>query len=106
MQIVYSRTAHPLTEGKNRKLQNPRFFTGPIEGATKVFIVGDYPEIAAAYRDAKVSVEVVDGDAAAAPTSFAMGRSAPEQPAEAPAEDKPVQHHRRAKHAPEPGTDA
>ncbi|TPN44458.1 hypothetical protein FJ981_28085 [Mesorhizobium sp. B1-1-4] len=54
MQIVYSRTPVPNMEG--RKLQNPRHFAGPIAGATKVYIDGDWPAIAAAYKAANVPV--------------------------------------------------
>lgn len=54
MQVVYSRTILPDAEG--RKFQNPRHFTTPIEGATKVYIDGDYPNIVAAYEAKKVPV--------------------------------------------------
>jgi hypothetical protein len=54
MEIVYSR--HLVADLGGRKYQNPRLFSGPIEGATKVFIDGDWPEIAAAYRSHGVEV--------------------------------------------------
>ncbi|TPL06685.1 hypothetical protein [Mesorhizobium sp. B2-4-11] len=54
MQIVYARTHAPEMEG--RKFQNPRHFTGPVKGATKVYIDGDWPAIAAAYKAANVPV--------------------------------------------------
>lgn len=61
MQIVYSRTHHPLmTEG--RTFSNPRFFTVPNPDAVKVFIVGNWPEIGEAYRAAGVEVVEVDAD--------------------------------------------
>lgn len=54
MQVVYSRTHTPEMDG--RKLQNPRLFAGPVKGATKVYLDGDWPEIKAAYEAAKVPV--------------------------------------------------
>ncbi|MFU0503654.1 hypothetical protein [Pseudaminobacter sp. NGMCC 1.201702] len=48
MEIVYSR--HLVADLGGRKYQNPRLFSGPIEGAATVFIDGDWPQIAAAYR--------------------------------------------------------
>lgn len=54
MQIVYARTRTPAMDG--RKFQNPRHFTGPIDGVTKVYIDGDWPQIKAAYEAVKVPV--------------------------------------------------
>ena len=54
MEIVYSR--HLVADLGGRKYQNPRLFSGPIEGAAKVFIDGDWPEIEAAYRAAGAEI--------------------------------------------------
>lgn len=53
-QVVYARAYTAAMEG--RRFQNPRHFAGPVEGATKVYIDGDYPEIKAAYEAVKVPV--------------------------------------------------
>lgn len=54
MEVVYAKTRHPMAKG--RTFQNPRHFAGPLEGATKVFIDGNYPDIARAYTKANVPV--------------------------------------------------
>lgn len=59
MELVFTQSEHPLLTGK-RKFRNPRFFSG-VEQASKVFIVGDYPHIADAYRAEGVEVEVIGG---------------------------------------------
>lgn len=53
-EIVYSTSATPAAAG--RRYQNPRFFTGPLDGAQRVIIFGDWPSIAAAYQAAGVPV--------------------------------------------------
>lgn len=63
MELVYGRERHPLAQG--RAFRNARFFDGPEEGATKVYLIGDLPMIAAAY--AAIGVEVVHADAPAPP---------------------------------------
>lgn len=62
-EIIYSTERHPLAEG--RVFRNPRHFHTVESGATKVFIVGDYPKIAAAYRKSGVPVEQVGQNAPA-----------------------------------------
>lgn len=59
MEIVYARSMVPLAEG--RKYQNPRFFTEPLAGASKVYLTEDLPKIADAYR--AVGVEVIEVNA-------------------------------------------
>lgn len=54
MHLIYSQTLHPLADG--RKLINPRFFDGPVEGAESVVIIGEWPAIADAYRALGVAV--------------------------------------------------
>lgn len=54
MHIIYSQTAPALKAGQ--RYQNPRFFAGPVEGATSVEIIGSWPAIAAAYQAAAVQV--------------------------------------------------
>lgn len=58
-EIVYSQTRHPLCEGRQRL--NPRFFAGVQEGASAVFVVGDFPKIVDAYTAAGVLVTVEGG---------------------------------------------
>jgi hypothetical protein len=53
-QIVYATGRVPNLDG--RMFQNPRHFTGPVEGATKVYIDGDWPVVRKAYEAAGVSV--------------------------------------------------
>lgn len=60
MEVVYARSMVPLAEG--RKFQNPRFFTGPLAGASKVFLTEDLPKIAEAYRAAGVEVVEVNAE--------------------------------------------
>jgi hypothetical protein len=54
MDIVYSPHRHALVSG--RQYRNPRFFTAPDREAKAVYIVGDYPKIAAAYAAIGVPV--------------------------------------------------
>ena len=58
MHLIYSQTLHPLVVG--RKLINPRFFNGTVDGAESVVIIGDWPVIADAYR--ALGVEVSEPD--------------------------------------------
>lgn len=52
---------------KTKAYSNPRFFTTPRSDVAKVFIVGDWPEIVAAYEALGVPVERLD-EAPKAPT--------------------------------------
>lgn len=58
-EIVYSISGTSLAEG--RTYQNPRYFAGPLPGAERVYVVGDWPEIVDAYLAA--GVPVVDNGA-------------------------------------------
>lgn len=61
MEIVYSAQKSGFVQG--RSYQNPRFFEGkPFEGATSIIVVGDWPNIVAAYEEAKIPVKVVTSD--------------------------------------------
>lgn len=53
-QIIYSTTK--VANAGGRKVKNPRRFLGPVEGATKVFIDGDWPRVRQAYEKANVPV--------------------------------------------------
>ncbi len=54
MDVVYSLRRHPYAEG--RHYQNPRHFNGPLKDAKHVFIEGDFPKVADAYKRAGVTV--------------------------------------------------
>lgn len=61
MEIVYTRSKSGT--GPGRIARNPRFFDGHIEdGATRVFIVGKWPAIIAAYKAAGIEVEEIGGE--------------------------------------------
>lgn len=62
-EIVYSVSGTSLAEG--RTYQNPRYFAGPLPGAAKVYVVGDWPAIVDAYLAA--GVLVIDNGAERAP---------------------------------------
>lgn len=59
--LVYSQTRQP----DGRKQLNPRFFDGPVEGITTVYIDGDWPRIAEAYEAKGVKVLRIDAVAPA-----------------------------------------
>jgi hypothetical protein len=66
-ELVYSRQSTGFLPGV--AYSNPRFFTSPREGVTKVYLVGDWPNIRAAYEARGVPVEQAEpgtkiGDAA------------------------------------------
>lgn len=58
-ELVYSTQRTGFEEGRN--YSNPRFFTTPRAGVTKVIVVGNWPQVVAAYQKAGVPVEVVKG---------------------------------------------
>jgi hypothetical protein len=70
VEIVYGRSRHPLADGKT--FRNARFFDGPVDGATRVYLLEEAPEIAAAYE--RIGVEVV----------HVTARADPKPPAQAP----------------------
>jgi hypothetical protein len=56
-QVVYSTRSVEGIDG--RVFRNPRFFTAPEQGASKVFIDGRWPEIEEAYAKVGVPVEPI-----------------------------------------------
>lgn len=58
IELIYSQQATDYIEG--RAYSNPRFFTTPRSGVGKVFVVGDWPDIVAAYEALGVPVERMD----------------------------------------------
>lgn len=79
MIVVYSQ--HALRSLKGRadvKVVNPRFFTAPLPDAQAVYINGDHPAIADAYRKAGVHVfpwgARIPAPLPAPPTSLARSR--------------------------------
>lgn len=63
IELIYSQQSTGFVAG--RAYSNPRFFTTPRENVSKVFVVGDWPKIVAAYEALGVPVERLD----AAPTA-------------------------------------
>jgi hypothetical protein len=61
-EIIYSRQAGDYA--KDKVYSNPRFFSTPRHDATKVYLVGDWPKIEAAYRAIGVPVEKLDEEQA------------------------------------------
>lgn len=62
IEIIYSQQASDFIPG--RAYSNPRFFSSPRSGVSKVFLVGDWPDIRAAYENLGVPVERLDASAA------------------------------------------
>lgn len=58
MELIYSRQASNFIQG--RAYSNPRFYSAPRRGVTRVFLVGDWPKIEADYRALGVPVERLD----------------------------------------------
>jgi len=58
IELVYSQQSSDFD--KSKAYANPRFFTTPRQDVGRVFIVGDWPEIVAAYEALGVSVERLD----------------------------------------------
>lgn len=56
MELVYSNQLGDFDP--NKRYRNPDLFRAVERGVTKVVIVGDYPEIKAAYDAAEIEVEV------------------------------------------------
>lgn len=61
--LVYSQTRQP----DGRKQLNPRFFDGPVDGASTVYLDGDWPRIAEAYERKGVKVLRLDAAPVLAP---------------------------------------
>lgn len=60
MELIYSQQAGDFIKG--RAYSNPRFFSTPRAGVTKVLLVGDWPKIRAAYEALGVPVEQMGAD--------------------------------------------
>lgn len=58
IELIYSQQATDFVPG--RAYSNPRFFSTPRQNVSKVLIVGDWPEIEAAYQAIGVPVERLD----------------------------------------------
>lgn len=57
-EITYSRQKTDFIEG--RLYSNPRFYSAPKSGVTKVLLVGDWPQIEADYKALGIPVEHVE----------------------------------------------
>lgn len=83
IEIIYSQQSTDFIAG--RAYSNPRFFTSPRSGVSKVFLVGDWPNIRAAYENLGVPVERLDASgaerqAAKIPLAPAPARATAEDP--------------------------
>lgn len=65
IEVIYSQQASDFIPG--RAYANPRFFSTPRENVSKVFIVGDWPNIRAAYEARGIPVERLDEPPVAEP---------------------------------------
>lgn len=61
IELIYSTQATDYAAG--RAYSNPRFFSTPRSGVSKVLLVGDWPNIRAAYEAIGIPVERVDAEA-------------------------------------------
>jgi len=58
-ELIYSTQATGYEPG--RAYSNPRFFTTPREGVTRVIVIGDWPKVVSAYKAVGVEVLQVSG---------------------------------------------
>lgn len=58
IELIYSQQSTGYVEG--RAYSNPRYFSTPRAGVSKVYVVGDWPNIVAAYEAMGVPVERLD----------------------------------------------
>lgn len=79
IELIYSQQATDFIPG--RAYSNPRFFTSPRSGVSKVFLVGDWPDIRAAYENLGVPVERLDASEAERQASNIPLAPAPDRPA-------------------------
>lgn len=75
LELIYSRQSTDFIQG--RAYANPRYFTTPRSGVSKVFIVGEWPDIVAAYTALGVPVERLDQAPAAVATVAVPAPAAP-----------------------------
>jgi hypothetical protein len=83
IELIYSQQSTDYIPG--RAYSNPRFFTSPRSGVSKVFLVGDWPDIRAAYENLGIPVERLDASeaerqASNIPLAPAPARDAAEDP--------------------------
>lgn len=86
-ELIYSQQSTDYKPGA--AYSNPRFFSTPRQGVSKVYLVGDWPKIRAAYEALGVEVVRLDADAA-------MAQPTPTEMRAAPAELTPVAPDRSA----------
>lgn len=77
--ILYSQQASGFIPGQ--AYANPRFFSSPRSGVSKVFLVGDWPDIRAAYENLGIPVERLDASEAERQASNIPLAPAPVRPA-------------------------
>lgn len=65
IELIYSQQSSDYVPG--RAYSNPRFFSTPRAGVSKVYVVGDWPKIVEAYEALGVPVERLDFAPQAAP---------------------------------------
>lgn len=70
-ELIYSTQSTGFVDGL--AYANPRFFSTPRAGVSKVSVVGDWPLVVAAYEDAGIPVELLD----IAPVGSGKGISVP-----------------------------
>lgn len=83
LEIIYSQQSTDYIEG--RAYSNPRFFTSPRANAAKVWLVGEWPEIRAAYENLNIPVEQLGADAATAQPAPVIASHPPVRQVEDPA---------------------
>lgn len=84
-ELIYSQQASDFVRGK--VYANPRFYSTPRAGVSKVYLVGDWPKIRADYEALGVLVETVDlagvtvtpGSAEAMPAPPPLPKALPEE---------------------------
>lgn len=64
MELIYTKQRSGFEQGKSYR--HPDLFRAVERGVKKVVIVGDYPDIEAAYKAVNVDVEVLNGNTAEA----------------------------------------
>jgi len=73
--IVYSQSPHPAMREKGAKYQNPRMFSGVVDGVSRAVVVGDFPDIVKAYKAAGVEVVEPEKEAQAVQTAAVIAES-------------------------------
>lgn len=81
LEIIYSRQNSDFIKGKI--YSNPRFFTTPRSGVTKVYIAGNWPKVEKAYKALGVPIEHLDEG------GIAIGEIVPIEVKNEPQDDMP-----------------